>query len=604
MFEKDEFTRQFRELNPKFSRLQIQILNQTDLTVSQYALLNQLVGQGPIPMTELSAKLHISKPAVTHLVDQLERKKCLRRVPHPKDRRIYLIEAHPKAEKIVRQMQSYVLNVLLTTLDQFSSGEQKIIREFYSHLSQTMDKVLGKNTRRQTPDARCKTKLILLLVGLLSGVLSLESGIFAAADIPDIAPMKSDKIQIENIGAPLTLEECYKLALNRMETIGIKAQDIEVAKAQFFKATGTFFGDIDFIKYEFFQDGGGPAGAGGINSVAGTFNAENRRQAQFTITQPFFQGGKSLGALTGVGAFKKQKKDEYIRSKQTLFSDVSNAFYNIIGYKQDIATIEEILKLFNDRVTELKQREDIGRSRTSEVVNAVSRMKNLEGDLARSRGGLQVARCLLEFLTGISIDINHLEEEDLESIINRDPNDFLKYAEKRPDVTAAKNAEKVAWDQIIVAQSAFWPTLNMTYDNYELREGFQSGVTWDYTLQMDVPLFRGGTSWGTLKESIAKWKIAKLTYSQTKRQAELEIKQAYEEWYASYQQYKAFAEAVKESNENFRLQKEDYTRSLVSNLDVLDALEQLNTNRRQTNLTYYQMKKDYWKLKVAIGEVL
>ena len=89
-----------------------------------------------------------------------------------------------------------------------------------------------------------------------------------------------------------------------------------------------------------------------------------------------------------------------------------------------------------------------------------------------------------------------------------------------------------------------------------------------------------------------------------KRTAEREIKQSYEEWYASYQQYKSFDEGVQASTEDFKLQKEDYTRSLVSNLDVLDALERLNTNRRQANRTNYATKKDYWALKVAMGETL
>ncbi|MBI4971081.1 MAG: MarR family transcriptional regulator [Candidatus Omnitrophica bacterium] len=144
MSEKEEFIRQFREVNPKFSRFYACFLTHTNLTLSQYALLNHLSNSGVIPMTELAVKLHISKPAVTHLVDQLEKKKYLKRAAHPKDRRISLIEALPKGEKIVRDMQSYILNFLLKTLDQFSSQEKKTIREFYARLSRTMDMVLAR----------------------------------------------------------------------------------------------------------------------------------------------------------------------------------------------------------------------------------------------------------------------------------------------------------------------------------------------------------------------------------------------------------------------------------------------------------------------------
>ena len=57
------------------------------------------------------------------------------------------------------------------------------------------------------------------------------------------------------------------------------------------------------------------------------------------------------------------------------------------------------------------------------------------------------------------------------------------------------------------------------------------------------------------------------------------------------------------SEKNFNLQKEDYAHNLVSNLDVLEALQALFDTRRQANQTYYQMKENYWQFKVAIGKI-
>ncbi|GEM_PF-238223 len=605
MSEKEEFIRQFREINPKFSRFHACFLDKAGLTVSQYALLNHLTASGTIPMTELSSKLHISKPAVTHLVDQLERKHCIQRKPHPKDRRISLIETLPKGKKIIGEVQSKILTFLLTSLDQFSTSEQKTIRQFYAKLSGIMDEMLTKDRGQKSVVRNQKIKkLISLILFVCIGLLTSDFGFGFGHAAMDPGPNLDQALPIEqHESTPLSLADCYKLAIIRSETVGIRKEDIEEAKAQFFKATGVFFGDVEFTKNEFFQDGGGPSGAGGQQSVGGTFVAEHRRQAQFTVEQPLFQGLKSLGAVTGAGSLKKQKENEYIRSKQDLLRETAEAFYDIFRFKQEIVIIEEIHALFVERVNELNEREQIGRSRPSEVVNAVSRMKTLEGDLARARGNLQVARYILEFLTGIVIDIKRLEDQDLENILGRNPNEYITLAEKRPDVIAAENAVEVAWDAIIVAQSGFWPTINLTTDNYELREGFQSQINWDATIELNVPLFQGGSVYGDFKEKIARWKKAKLELSRVKRQAILQVKEAYEQWYASYEEQKSYYDAVTSSNEDFRLQKEDYTRNLVSNLDVLDALERLNLNRRQANTSFYNMKKDYWRLKVAAGEV-
>ena len=99
MSQRENFIRQFRGLQTKFSKYYAFILNQVDLTLPQYALLSSLVYTGTISMTEISARLHITKPAVTSLADRLEKNKFLKRLPHPKDRRIYLLELLPKGKQ-------------------------------------------------------------------------------------------------------------------------------------------------------------------------------------------------------------------------------------------------------------------------------------------------------------------------------------------------------------------------------------------------------------------------------------------------------------------------------------------------------------------------
>ena len=61
--------------------------------------------------------------------------------------------------------------------------------------------------------------------------------------------------------------------------------------------------------------------------------------------------------------------------------------------------------------------------------------------------------------------------------------------------------------------------------------------------------------------------------------------------------------SVRSAEENYSIQSEEYTRSLVSNLDVLTALESLQQTRQSENLTYYVMKQDEAAFRVAIGEV-
>lgn len=128
----------FREAQVNFSQFYDRILSKADITLSQYALLSQLSLAGTIKMTEASKFLHVSKPAITNLVDRLEEKKMLKRIPHHEDRRIYLLQISAPGQKIVKTIQSNVLKLVLSALGKFKGSEQAIIREFYSELSKTV----------------------------------------------------------------------------------------------------------------------------------------------------------------------------------------------------------------------------------------------------------------------------------------------------------------------------------------------------------------------------------------------------------------------------------------------------------------------------------
>ena len=144
MDERNEFIAFFRETQPKFSRFYSNILTEAGLSLPQYALLNELAQSGIINMTEVGGKLHISKPAVTNLVDRLEKHNFLKRLAHPSDRRVYLLEIQPKGKSLVREIQYRALKLLLTSLDQFSANEQKIITRFYALLSRSMSEFLAR----------------------------------------------------------------------------------------------------------------------------------------------------------------------------------------------------------------------------------------------------------------------------------------------------------------------------------------------------------------------------------------------------------------------------------------------------------------------------
>ncbi len=406
---------------------------------------------------------------------------------------------------------------------------------------------------------------------------------------------------VEGQPAPkLTLEECFLLALRRNENVAISREEIAKANASFFLAASESLGDVSFVMNHTFQEHQRGSGESG---VGGSLTRSESRSSAFTISQPIFRGFRSLGAITGAGSLKNQRQNETHRTVELLFLDIIDAFYNLLAQKRDVRTIREIHKLFHDRIGDLNEREKIGRSRISEVASARARMRTLEAELAQSRGGLSIARYILEFLTGEDLAPQNLNDRALPEDEEESLDVILESAAERVDVQAAKEAMRVAKKAITVAQSGLWPQINYESNHYQNREGFQKDIDWDMLIKVEIPLFRGGENIGLIKEAVSEYKQAKLVYERTYREAILEIKQSYENWQTSKRRSKALQQAVADAEENFKFQQEEYGRNLVSNLDVLEALQILLETRQDANQAYYEMKGNFWRLVVARGNL-
>lgn len=81
--------------------------------------------ESPLPPNEIADRLIVSRATVTGLLDSLERQSYIRRLPHPSDRRMILVEITEKGRQvanefrpIVHQHQKQWLEVLNETQQQ------------------------------------------------------------------------------------------------------------------------------------------------------------------------------------------------------------------------------------------------------------------------------------------------------------------------------------------------------------------------------------------------------------------------------------------------------------------------------------------------------
>lgn len=91
-----------------------------------HAALNALAvieGQGgPLPVGEVSARMHITSGTMTTVLDTLERKGYVRRLAHPDDRRRVMVDITPAAYPVLDQMLAEVQQVATASVGALDEG--------------------------------------------------------------------------------------------------------------------------------------------------------------------------------------------------------------------------------------------------------------------------------------------------------------------------------------------------------------------------------------------------------------------------------------------------------------------------------------------------
>jgi len=399
--------------------------------------------------------------------------------------------------------------------------------------------------------------------------------------------------EINELTEGLTLQDCYHLALKRSETIGIQKGLIKETEGQILQALSTALPNVSFSYSELRQDNGGEP-----------FIQATTHEGKFVFTQPLFTGFKEFAAISGARHLGRQRDLELLRAKQLLFTDVSDAFYLYLSFQEDYDVLAKTRDTLMERVAELEKRQTLGRSRPSEGASVISTLRITEATMEAVASQKAISGQLLEFLIGKKFDRLSVEAALPPDSATPTAEEYYAKASNRPDVLAAAESLTVFKKQITIARSSYFPTVGLTADSYTTkRDSADQSVDWDVLLSVNVPIFTGGNSTGKVIQARAQAEEADLRLSQTRRTALLEIQNAYTTWKSDLRQLAALDKAVAASDKNFQLQVGDFQRNLVNNLDVLQALADLQNVRRTYVATKSNTWRAYWNLKVSTGEI-
>lgn len=386
-----------------------------------------------------------------------------------------------------------------------------------------------------------------------------------------------------------TLEESYRLALERSKTVAGQVALIEQAAARIHQARAAFYPNLNVVGTFLRQDT--PSSA-----LAQNIFPADQDTVRANASQNLFKGFRDLATLEQRKFARNAAEFAREQAEVQLFTDVAQAFYDTLNRQTELRNYRAEIAAASDRRRELLEFKRAARAREADVATVEVAIATLEAAIANTRGLLEVAQETLAFLTGLPPGADLVESRELPADVPA--LDFwLQRLDDRPDVRQASANVRAAEEGIEAARAGHRPSLDLSANYYAERPGINEDIDWDVQLSVTQPLFTGGLVQAQVREAAAQRQANEMTLAQVQEVAARDIRALYRTLQSNLDQVQRLARAADLAQRNYELLRKDNRAGLASNLDVLQALANLHQTRRGLDTARYAAKNNYARLR-------
>jgi outer membrane protein TolC len=399
---------------------------------------------------------------------------------------------------------------------------------------------------------------------------------------------------------PLTLADCLNIALAQNPTIleakndleaqyGVVVQTRAIALPQLTGSGQYKYTDRNYI--ESFP--GDPTSSPNQNWNAGV-----------QITQTIYSGGKLLAAIKAARVTKAQSLAQYQSTLEDTLLSVKLAYYDILLAAEQITVNETSVKLLQKELEDQQHRYDAGTVPNFNVLRAKVSLANARPPLISAQNSYRIAKNKLCNLLGYNLPREIWENIPLNLTdgLDAEPypvnlSDALQSAlARRTELVDLRKAEELDRLNIINAASGskpnlqlfagynwfnaqFSPPVDLTHDINGWNAGAQ--VTWD--------IFDGMLTRGKVIQARSLYEKSKTAVDEKARDIELEVRTDYSDLLEAREVLESQKTVLEEAEESLREANARADAGTGTQLDVLDAENQLT----QARSTQVQALHDY-----------
>jgi len=346
-----------------------------------------------------------------------------------------------------------------------------------------------------------------------------------------------------------------------------------------------------------------------IENFPGTSATPNQNwNAGLTITQSIYQGGKLMAAIRAAKVTKEQAIAQYESTLADTLLAVRLAYYDILLAAEQITVNEASVNLLQKELDDQQHRYDAGTVPHFNVLRAKVSVANARPPLIQAQNNYRIAKNNLSNLLGYNLprEITDNIPLNLTDTLDAAPyqinlSDALQQAlEKRPELVALQKTSELQKLNITDASSGYKPNLSVFAGyNWLNRQFGNSSSTepgldeyldgWNAGAQVSWDIFDGMLTHGKVVQAKAQYEKSKTAVDEEMRSIELEVRTAYSDFLEAQEVLESQKTVLEEAEESLREANARAGAGTGTQLDVLDAENQLT----QARSTQAQALHDY-----------
>ena len=333
-----------------------------------------------------------------------------------------------------------------------------------------------------------------------------------------------------------------------------------------------------------------PATALGGSSVSSSQNQS--WQVTLTVSQLVYDGGATIASRRAARINEDQAYYTLRDTIDTVVQTVRTQFYQILLNKALVQVQEESVNLLQSQLEDQKSRYEAGTVPQFNVLQAEGTLENQIPQLIAARNNYFIAQVTLARTLGIPASRQYTTDNPLPIVgdLNYQP---IKYdlgsalvaaRANRPFLKAQRSSILANVENITVQASGYKPTITANVGWEQRNNPITNDLSntlqgWFLGFQGSWNVFDGFLTYGKVQQARAQLEQSKITYDDSVRQVELEVATSVSNLRQAALTVDSAQTGVNVNLEALRLADERLAAGTGTQLDVLNAQQQLTTAR-------------------------